>query len=154
MLASAWKRVAHADLARLRLTWIANRGLAKRLLGDIGGAIEDVLDVGTFGGYEKLKDKTEDILDYGTFGGYTKLKDTITDDGGTVAAEEPPDITTDFTIGGQLDTPGSMFTEEEEESKLKGISKKRMGTRGLQIPLVADTSTTTPITAAEGGIQI
>ena len=62
----------------------------------------------------------------------------------------PTGSTTTATIGGQLGSPGKTFSEEEEANKLKGISKKRTGTRGLQIPLTADETTTD--TAA--GIQI
>jgi len=41
LLTSAWQCVADTGLRKMRLTWIVNRGFAKRLLGDIGGAIED-----------------------------------------------------------------------------------------------------------------
>ena len=82
---------------------------------------------------------------------------TITQDVGTGVSsilgggKEPTgSSTTTATIGGQLGSPGKTFSEEEEANKLKGISKKRMGTRGLQIPLTADETTTD--TAA--GIQI
>ena len=39
---SAWGRVAHTDLRKLRLRWLANRATAKALLNDIEGAIHDV----------------------------------------------------------------------------------------------------------------
>jgi len=42
LLTSAWNRVANTSIRDLRLDWIANRGLAKRLLGDLDGAIEDI----------------------------------------------------------------------------------------------------------------
>lgn len=42
LLTSVWNRVADTDLRKLRLAWIVNRGLAKRLLGDLEEAIKDV----------------------------------------------------------------------------------------------------------------
>lgn len=42
LLTSAWNRVANTSIRDLRLDWIANRGLAKRLFGDLDGAIEDI----------------------------------------------------------------------------------------------------------------
>lgn len=42
LLTAAWNRVANTSIRDLRLDWIANRGLAKRLLGDLDGAIEDI----------------------------------------------------------------------------------------------------------------
>lgn len=42
LLTSAWDRVAGTSIRHCRVDWLTNRGLAKRLLGDIDGAIEDV----------------------------------------------------------------------------------------------------------------
>ena len=42
LLTSAWDRVAKTSIRHVRADWIANRGLAKRLLGDIDGAVEDM----------------------------------------------------------------------------------------------------------------
>jgi len=43
LLTSAWNRVAKTSIRHLRTDWIANRGLAKRLLGDLDGAVEDIM---------------------------------------------------------------------------------------------------------------
>ncbi|KYK33744.1 MAG: hypothetical protein AYK18_14685 [Theionarchaea archaeon DG-70] len=42
LLTQAWNRVADTDLRNLRSAWIANRGIARKLLGDIKGAIKDI----------------------------------------------------------------------------------------------------------------
>ncbi|MGD2248289.1 MAG: hypothetical protein PVF58_07760 [Candidatus Methanofastidiosia archaeon] len=42
LLTHAWDRIADTDLRNLRSTWIANRGIAKRFLGNIRGAIKDI----------------------------------------------------------------------------------------------------------------
>lgn len=42
LLTSAWNRVAKTSIRHYRADWIANRGLAKRLLGDLDEAIEDI----------------------------------------------------------------------------------------------------------------
>ncbi len=42
LLTSAWDRVAKTSIRHCRADWITNRGLAKRLLGDIDGALEDM----------------------------------------------------------------------------------------------------------------
>jgi tetratricopeptide (TPR) repeat protein len=41
LLTGAWDRVANTDLRKTGLLWLANRGLAKKLLGDLKGAIQD-----------------------------------------------------------------------------------------------------------------
>lgn len=40
-LTSAWQRVDNTGIRNCRISWIASRGLAKRLLGDTEGAIKD-----------------------------------------------------------------------------------------------------------------
>lgn len=42
LLTYAWNKMESKDLRNLRFTWIVNRGLSKRLIGDIGGAIRDI----------------------------------------------------------------------------------------------------------------
>lgn len=42
LLTQALDRIADTDLRNLRSTWIANRGIAKRFLGNIRGAIKDI----------------------------------------------------------------------------------------------------------------
>lgn len=41
LLSSSWTSAADTDLRGLRPNWILNRGIAKKLLGDIDGAVED-----------------------------------------------------------------------------------------------------------------
>jgi len=41
LLTSAWEKVANTGIRNFRVSWIASRGLAKRLLRDLEGAIED-----------------------------------------------------------------------------------------------------------------
>ncbi len=67
--------------------------------------------------------------------------------GGQTAAPSP--IMTTTAVGSALEGPPVTF----EESDKKVIDKKKLGTRGLQIPLAAD-KTTTGTTVASGGIQI
>jgi tetratricopeptide (TPR) repeat protein len=42
LLTAAWDRVASTDLRKSGLLWVANRGVAKKLLGDLKGAIQDL----------------------------------------------------------------------------------------------------------------
>ena len=42
LLTSAWNRIADTDIKKLKLSWIVNRGIAKRLLGNMEDAIKDV----------------------------------------------------------------------------------------------------------------
>lgn len=42
LLSLAWNRISETGLRNLRLTWIVNRGLAKRVLGHLEEAIKDV----------------------------------------------------------------------------------------------------------------
>ncbi|MFH1883151.1 MAG: hypothetical protein ABIL62_10620, partial [Planctomycetota bacterium] len=42
LLTSAWNRVAKTSIRHCRADWVANRGLAKRLLDDLDGAVEDI----------------------------------------------------------------------------------------------------------------
>lgn len=61
---------------------------------------------------------------------------------GTVAPEIAKPISTVTEIGSQLSGEAQTFTEEEAMESDKTISKKKMGTRGLQIPMTAPTSNT------------
>lgn len=71
---------------------------------------------------------------------------------GKVAAQKPQDFLTNTGIG-IGETPGK--TLDTSTLKADSIDKKKMGTRGLQIPLVADTSTTETTSSAPGtGVQI
>ena len=61
----------------------------------------------------------------------------------------PPPINTTSSVGNQLDAQATTF--EEDTGKEKAVDKAKLGTRGLQIPLAAATSTTaTP----SGGVQV
>lgn len=42
LLTAAWNQVAGTELEHLHANWILNRGVAKRLLGDLSGAISDI----------------------------------------------------------------------------------------------------------------
>lgn len=42
LLTEAWECIANTDIRNFRSSWIANRGIAKELLGDLEGAIKDV----------------------------------------------------------------------------------------------------------------
>jgi len=68
---------------------------------------------------------------------------------GQVAAEAPKPMQTTTSIGNQLDAQANTF-DEGAVDKEKSVDKKRMGTRGLQIPM---TSTQTS-TAANTGVQV
>lgn len=71
---------------------------------------------------------------------------------GKVAAEKPIDFITNTAVGAEA---GAAKTFEESDSKREGIDKKKMGTRGLQIPLAADASTTDITSSAPTtGVQI
>jgi len=72
---------------------------------------------------------------------------------GSVAAETPKDIITNTAVGSQLSAQETEF-DEPENSEEKMVAKKKLGTRGLRIPLEADTSTTSTDTAQGTGVQI
>jgi len=42
LLSEAWESVANTELRKFKLIWLVNRGLGKRILGDIDGAISDI----------------------------------------------------------------------------------------------------------------
>ena len=72
---------------------------------------------------------------------------------GKVKAETPMDIITNTGIGRQLSGGSEAF--DDSKSKADTIDKKKMGTRGLQIPLVAEGSTTDITSSAPTtGVQI
>ena len=70
---------------------------------------------------------------------------------GEVEAETPMDLVTNTAIGAEV---GASKTFEDSTKKADTIDKKKLGTRGLQIPLAADTSTTTEVTPSTTGVQI
>ncbi len=67
--------------------------------------------------------------------------------GGGETAIAPP-VQTRTSVGTQLDTKPAEFDETDVTSD--AVEKKKMGTRGLQIPLVSEGTTT----AASTGIQV
>ena len=72
---------------------------------------------------------------------------------GEVAAETPRDFITSTGIG--IGEGATKTFDKDTAGAEVGISKKKMGTRGLQIPLVADSATTAEKTTAPGtGVQI
>jgi hypothetical protein len=73
---------------------------------------------------------------------------------GTVKAETPKPITTTTSIGSALDAAATTF-DEGAVDKEKSIDKKRMGTRGLQIPMTSTKSSTlTGTSPASTGVQV
>ena len=70
----------------------------------------------------------------------------------TVEAIEPIPVNTTTNIGSQLDTQVETF--DDTKIKEDAVDKKKLGTRGLQIPLEAPTSTTQTNTPANTGLQI
>lgn len=71
---------------------------------------------------------------------------------GKVAAEKPMDFITNTGVGTDM---GTAKTFDETTDKRGSIDKKKMGTRGLQIPLASDVSTTLDVpTASTTGVQI
>ncbi len=88
--------------------------------------------------------------------GYTlvELEASAGGGGGKVGGGQtytPPPINTTSSIGNQLDAQATTF--EEETGKEKAVDKAKLGTRGLQIPLAAATSTTNTSTPS-GGVQV
>lgn len=71
----------------------------------------------------------------------------------TVVAQAPKPMRTTNTLGTQLDiTVPTLDTSKTQE---KSIDKKKLGTRGLRIPLEAPTSTTNrESTPASTGLQV
>ena len=61
--------------------------------------------------------------------------------------EVAPPISTTTAVGSALDAPQETF---EEEDKLDKVETKKLGTRGLRIPL----GNTTPTTQANTGVQL
>ncbi len=72
---------------------------------------------------------------------------------GKVAAETPTDFITNTGIG--IGEGATKTFDKDTADAEASISKKKLGTRGLQIPLVADQATTAAETTAPGtGVQI
>lgn len=70
-----------------------------------------------------------------------------------VAPATPKPISTSTNVGSQLDI--QIPTLDDSKIKESAVDKKKLGTRGLQIPLEANTSTTTTeSTPASTGLQI
>lgn len=58
LLTQAWNRIADTDVRNLRSVWVADRGIAKRLLGDIKEATRDIdlaLDIDLHPVYKRYK---------------------------------------------------------------------------------------------------
>ena len=71
--------------------------------------------------------------------------------GGQTMAPPPLPVN---TVGNTIDDVVTK-TAEEEDAKVDAVDKKKLGTRGLQIPLAAESSTTIPTTTAAGaGVQV
>ena len=70
----------------------------------------------------------------------------------TTTPEAPVDFVTNTLIG--ADTGGQAKTFEDNTNKKDTIDKKKMGTRGLQITLAAESSTTTEASHSTTGVQI
>lgn len=62
---------------------------------------------------------------------------------GKVRPEKAPNFVSDaFNIGGATEGASSTFKEDESKDWLNKVKKNKLGTRGLQIPLEAEKSTT------------
>lgn len=70
---------------------------------------------------------------------------------GTVKAEKPVDFITQTMAG--VDTMGKTRGTDLAPTQAEDVKKKRLGTRGLQIPLQADTATT-EVSAPTTGVNI
>jgi len=72
---------------------------------------------------------------------------------GTVAPEAAQPISTVTDIGSQVTAEEGTYDEEEEASKRNTVDQTKLGTRGLRIPEMASTKSTTS-TAGNLGITI
>ena len=63
-----------------------------------------------------------------------------------------PDMITTTGIGSQLDAP--METLEEEASTVDAVDRKKLGTRGLRIPLASNKSNTITPSASTTGFSV
>lgn len=70
--------------------------------------------------------------------------------GGATEVAKP--ITTTTSVGNALDATQEVF--EEETDALDTIDKKKLGTRGLRIPLAAESSNTSAEPTAAKGILL
>ena len=70
--------------------------------------------------------------------------------GGGSQVQAPDPIHTTTSIGNQLTNTDTTFEAGDTEKKRAGVDKKKLGTRGLQIPLATPTSNT----AATTGVQL
>ena len=70
--------------------------------------------------------------------------------GGGQQQQTPDPIQTTTSIGNQLTNTDATFEAGDEEKKRAGVDKKKLGTRGLQIPLATPKSNT----AATTGVQL
>ena len=121
----------------------------------MGGVVDAISDVGrkalntvTLGGYDAMSGGTwESGWESATMGLYQQDKT------GGDKVETPASMTTSTSVGNKLDAVGKTYNPDEEESKRKAVNKKRLGTRGLQIPMTAPDSTTTS-TPSTTGIQL
>lgn len=101
---------------------------------------------------QRMLNKILEMIDYD---GYTYAELCAAAGGGgksgQVAPQAPTAMNTKTAVGSQLDAPEELL-EEDSEEEITAIEKKKMGTRGLQIPL-ADTQSTT-VSAAGTGARI
>ena len=71
--------------------------------------------------------------------------------GGT-QTQAVPDVSTKTSVGNQLDAPTE--TLEENDVATDAVDRKKLGTRGLRIPLASNKSSTITPSAASTGFQI
>jgi len=92
-----------------------------------------------------IKSVFEGTADLVTLGAFSTLMGS-TPEGGDETATPPP-TETETDTGNEVAGAGAK-TFDETKTLSKTVDKKKLGTRGLQIPLQ------TPTTVAEGGVQI
>jgi hypothetical protein len=88
-----------------------------------------------------------------TLGGYDVVENMVNPPKGGDQVETPQSMRTETSVGNKLDAVGSTYNPDEEENKRGAVNRKRLGTRGLQIPLTTTESTTTS-TPSTTGIQL
>jgi len=74
---------------------------------------------------------------------------------GTVAPEAVKPISTVNNIGSDITAEGGTYNAEDEAGRRQAVDSTKMGTRGLRIPkLSSSNSTTKPKASAASGITI
>lgn len=91
--------------------------------------------------------------------GYTKEEaEALAGGGGKSGGQQvmtPPPITTRTALGGQDSLNQAQTFDNTKDPISKAVDKKKLGTRGLVIPLAKDNSTAPVIhTAANTGVQV